>query len=234
MSIVPLVKGASNIGGFYTVGEAARLLKIHNEPRIRGWLRGYGGGAGPVIQRQYPVQNGIDEIGFYDLMEIRFIDYFRRQKISLQSIRKAAEAARRELSHQHPFALSNIKFVTDRKRIFHLTADETNDNVLRDIVTGQYAMYDVIEEFLAKGIEFHPASGLAETWRPEPDRFPSVVLDPRRAHGLPILTEHGVPTSALFSLWRAEAQDYEAVSGWYEVPRPDVEQAVGYELDLAA
>lgn len=234
MSIIPLTQPRADVGGFYTVSEAARLLKIDSEPRIRGWLRGYGNGAGPVIDRQYPLRNGVDEIGFYDLMEIRFIEYFRRQKISLQSIRKAAAAAREELKHQHPFALSDVKFVTDRKRIFHLTAEETNDAKLRDIVTGQYAMYDVIERFLAKGIEFHPGSGLAESWRPDPETFPDVILDPRRAHGLPVLGKHGIPTSALFGLWRAEEQDYQAVSDWYEIPSTDVEQAIEFELDLAA
>lgn len=234
MNIIPLTQARLDVGGFYTVSEAARLLKIDSEPRIRGWLRGYGGEAGPVIERQYPLRNGIDEIGFYDLMEIRFIEYFRRQKISLQSIRKAAAAARAELAHQHPFALSNVKFVTDRKRIFHLTAEETKDTKLRDIVTGQYAMYDVIEAFLAKGIEFDPGSGLAESWRPDPETFPDIILDPKRAHGLPVLAKHGVPTSALFGLWRAEGQDYEAVSEWYEVPLSAVEQAIEYELDLAA
>lgn len=234
MSVVEFHREREPNGGFYTVSEAARLLKIDNEIRIRGWLRGYGGGAGPVILRQYPLRNGTDEIGFYDLMELRFIDYFRRQKISLQSIRKAAAAARLELRHQHPFALSNIKFVTDRKRIFHLTAEETKDTKLRDIVTGQYAMYDVIEQFLAKGIEFHPASNLPESWRPDPETFPDVILDPHRAHGLPILNKYGVPTSALFGLWRAEEQDYDAVADWYEIPREAVEQAVEYELDLAA
>lgn len=234
MSVVEISGTRPLAGGFYTVGEAARLLKIDNELRIRGWLRGYGGGAGPVIERQYPLRNGTDEIGFYDLMEIRFIEYFRRQKISLQSIRKAAAAAREELHHQHPFALSNIKFVTDRKRIFHLTAEETKDAKLRDIVSGQYAMYDVIEQFLAKGIEFHPASNLPESWRPDPETFPDIILDPHRAHGLPILARYGVPTSALFGLWRAEEQDYEAVADWYQIPRDAVEQAVEYELDLAA
>ncbi|PDT82955.1 DUF433 domain-containing protein [Sinorhizobium sp. BJ1] len=234
MSIVQLSEAKALTGGFYTVSEVARLLKIDSEPRIRGWLRGYGNNAGPVIERQYPRRGAFDEVGFYDLMEIRFIEYFRRQKISLQSIRKAAEVARKELGHRHPFALSDVKFVTDRKRIFHLTAEQTNDAKLRDLVTGQYAMYDVIERYLAKGIEFNPGSGLAEYWRPDAAKFPNVVLDPTKAHGQPVLDDYEVPTSVLFGLWRAEDQDYDAVADWYEIPREKVEQAVEYEIDLAA
>ena len=40
-------------------------------------------------------------------MEVRFIEHFRRQQISLQSLRKAAENARKELNLDHPFATSS-------------------------------------------------------------------------------------------------------------------------------
>lgn len=68
----------------------------------------------------------------------------------------------------------------------------------------------------------------------EPDKYPDVILDPKRAHGQPVLEKRDVPTSVLFGLWRAEAQDYDAVADWYEIPRADVEQAVEFEIDLAA
>jgi hypothetical protein len=38
--------------GFYTVGEAARLIEVGNARRIHHWLRGYpGSGAGPLLKR---------------------------------------------------------------------------------------------------------------------------------------------------------------------------------------
>ena len=233
MSVVNLPIAEPEVAGFYTVGEVARILRIESEAKVRRWVVAQGGNA-PVIQRQYATEYLDQELGFYDLMEIRFVEYFRRQNVSLQSIRKAAAAARRELHTRHPFALSNVKFVTDRKRIFLHTAQEEHDNRLMDIVSGQHAMYDVIENFLAKGVEFVPSTGLVRLWKPKPKEFPKVVLDPRFAHGQPTIEGKGVPTSALFHLWRAEEQDINPVADWFELDRSDVQQAIEYELELAA
>lgn len=232
MNLIRFPDAKTLTGGFYSLDEAARLLKIENKSKLRSWLRGYDKGAPPVLIRQYP--DSASELGFYDLMEIRFIDYFRRQNISLQSLRKAADAARRELKQRHPFALSNVKFLTDRKRIFMQVAEETKDTNLSDIVSGQYAMYDMIEESLAKGVEFHPGEGLASHWRPDPKNFPNVIVDPKRAHGQPVIDSNNVPTSALFSLWRAEGQDFEAVQDWFATSKDLVQQAIEFEIDLAA
>lgn len=233
MSVVTLPTAKLDVAGFYTIGEVARILGIENEAKVRRWVVGQTG-TPAVVQRQYDTGFVDQELGFYDLMEIRFVDYFRRQNVSLQSIRKAAAAARRELKTRHPFALSNVKFVTDRKRIFLHTAQEENDNRLMDIVSGRHAMYDVIETYLAKGVEFVPSTGLARLWRPKPKEFPKVVLDPRFAHGQPTIEGKGVPTSALFHLWRAEEQEINPVADWFEIDPGDVQQAIEYELELAA
>lgn len=232
MSVVQISEQRALTGGFYTIGEAARILRIDSVAKVRRWVGSARAGA-PVIVGQYQGRTPTDEVGFYDLLEIRFVDYFRRQGVSLQSIRAAAESARRDLQHTHPFALSNVKFVTDRKKIFLHTAEAIGDDRLMDIVSGQHAMYDVIESFLAKGVEFNP-SGLAKEWRPEPANYPDVVLHPLRAHGQPVLEPFGVPTSALFQLWRAEDQDYDRVADWFEIDRSKIEQAIEYELELAA
>lgn len=232
MNVIELQMTGRLRGGYYTIAEAARILRMGTkQPTIRNWLTGNGSEAGPVIARQYP--NSTNELGFYDLIEIRFIDYFRRQDVSLQSIRKAAQAARRELEARHPFAMSNVCFVTDRRKIFKLTAEETGDKRLMEIVSGQHAMYDVFENFLAKGIEFAP-DGLAGRWYPEPTKYPKILISPKKAHGHPIIDPAGVPTRTIFDLWRAENQDKAAVADWFEIGKSDVEQAVEYELDLAA
>ncbi len=226
MRIVELSQHRALTGGFYTSDEAARILRIDNLSKIKRWLGNDRGDS--VIARQY----GGADIGFYDLLELRFIAYFRRQGVSLQSIRRTALQLRNDLNLQHPFAMSDVKFVTDRKRIFALAAETENDQTLMEIVSGQHAMYDVIEEFLAKGIEFTTA-GLAKSWQPDRARHPNVVLNPTRAHGQPVIDLAGVPTASLFSLYKAE-HDYNAVAEWYEVDPVLVEQAVDYELTLAA
>lgn len=233
MNVVEIKAKGRLQGGYYTVAEAARLLRMDRSkhPTIKNWLGGNASEAGAVIARQYP--DSPTELGFYDLIEVRFVDYFRRYNVSLQSIRKAAIKAREELDVRHPFAMSDVKYVTDRKRIFRHTAEVTGDVQLIDLIDGQYQMYDIIEGYLAKGVEFRP-DGLAKAWRPDAAKYPKILISPKRAHGKPVIAPANVPTRALFDLWLAEKQDVAAVADWYEVAESDVEQAVNYELELAA
>lgn len=232
MSVAQLKRASidATAGGFYTVSEASRILKIPHVRRIAGWLKGYQ--AGPIIHRQYQPIAGIQELGFWDLLEVRFIEHFRGQGVSAQALRKAASTARQVLDQAHPFATSHLMFLTDRKDVFLTTAKEVKDNVLLNLVTSQYAMYEVLEEFLARGISFDPGSGLAETWRPEPKKYPSVILDPLRAYGHPLLDESGVPTSSVYEIWKAENGDFRAAADWYEINETLAREAVEFELEL--
>ncbi|MEQ1887922.1 MAG: hypothetical protein ABL951_01935 [Alphaproteobacteria bacterium] len=219
--------------GFYTVSEAARLLRIGQRQRIYGWLAGNENGSRePIIQRDYQPINSLHELSFWDLMEVRFIDHFQKQGVSLQTLRKAADAARREFNQRHPFALSKTKFMTDRKRVFLQTVEETGDKKTRDILGNQYEMYDVIEEILARGVTFDPKSHLAEVWYPLQGEYPKVFVDRRYAYGHPVVSESRVPTSALYRLWRAESGDTPRVAFWYKITSEEVREAVEFETKL--
>lgn len=218
-------------GGFYTAGEAARLLGISNSRTIVDWLKGRSS-RGPVVQRQYAPIGNSQELGFLDLIEVRFIDQFRKQGYSLQSLRKAAEVAREELGIEHPFALYGVSFVGKRKNLFLKVAKDLGDTKLLNLVTRQYAMYDVLEEVLQKGISFDPLSGLATQWRPKEKEFPKVVLDPTIAYGQPSLEMPRLPTGVVFDAWKAEGGDYAALADWFEIDEASVREAVEFELAL--
>lgn len=220
-------------GGFYTAKEAARLLGLANAARVTAWLQGRKGTSlGPVLVRQYEPIATSQDVGFWDLLEVRFVDHFRRQGVSLQALRKAAQTARERWNEQHPFATSKAKYLTDRKHIFELTARETGDDILLDLVTRQYAIYLVLEDTLGRGIVFDPATGLAKEWRPRPKDFPDVAMNPTIAFGQPIIVPAGIPTSAIYRTWKAESGNYSAVCDWYGVDAAVAKQAVEFELGL--
>src|SRR5579872_3856648 len=193
-------------GGFYTVREAARLLDITNSGVIAAWLKGQRGGrgAGPVVRRQYEPIGKVQELGFLDLMEVRFIEHFRKQDYSLQSLRKAADVARAELKVDHPYALFGVKFIGERKNIFLEVAKAEGDRKLLNLITKQFAIYEVLENVLEHGIVFDPTSGLAQRWKPRDKAFPHVVIDPTIAYGQPTIEGTRVTTDAIFSSWKAE------------------------------
>lgn len=235
MSVAPLHKGQRDpvAGGFYTIREAARLLDISNSGIITAWLRGRAGrGSGPVIQRQYQPIGKAQELGFLDLIEVRFIEHFRKQDYSLQSLRKAAEVARAELKAEHPFALFGVKFIGERKNIFLQVATDENDKKLLNLVTKQFAIYTVLESVLEQGVAFDPTSGLAQRWRPRDKAFPHVVIDPTIAFGQPVIESSRVTTDAIFTSWKAENGDIDAVADWFQVDKALAKEAVEFELAL--
>lgn len=219
------------LGGFYTVSEAARLLRIDNRQRIYRWLRPMDRGA--VVARDYEPIDKLQELSFWDLIEVRFVEHFRRQGLSLQYLRKVADQARRDLKTQHPFALSKAEFLTDRKKIFEQIA-EGEGRQIRELLTGQYEMYETIEEILAKGMAFNPKTFLAEEWRPLKNDCPNVVVNPRYDYGRPVIGVRHVPTAAIIRQWKAEKGDKRRVADWWQIDQSEVAEAIEFEIRMAA
>ena len=195
-------------------------------------MKDRGNGVPPVIRRQYEPLAGKQELGFLDLIEVRFVEHFRKQGYSLQSLRKAAEIARLELKCQHPFALYGAKFIGERKNIFLKVAKESGDTSLLNLVTRQYAMYDVLEEILSRSLTFDPTTGLATRWKPRDKEFPHVIVDPKIAFGQPVIEPAGVPTEAIHATWKAEGGSYPATAEWFGIGESLVQEAVEFELAL--
>jgi uncharacterized protein (DUF433 family) len=234
----PIMEAKPIIGvGVYTVPEASRLTGVPRA-RIRRWLMGYEFGRGETRRRSASVWRAqlspIDRsvaLGFLDLMEIRFVDAFLKAGLSLAAIRKAAKLATELVGSDHPF--STQKFRTDGKRIFaQLEHRERGDKTLYDLERKQFGIYDFIVPSLLESVEFDK-DGQAARWRPDKAATPRIVIDPQRQFGQPIVDPGGVQTSVLADAFRAEGS-IESVAHWFELPAEAVEQAVKFELKLAA
>ncbi|WP_197051947.1 DUF433 domain-containing protein [Sphingomonas sp. 35-24ZXX] len=219
------------LAGFYSIGDATRLLGVSHAAKLRGWINGWPNSkSGPIVERDF---KQTATVSFLDLMELRFIEYFRSQGVSMPTLRKAADLARQEWSVQHPFALSDVKYLTDRRKVMAQASKAVGDKPTWELVTGQYLIWDAIEASIAKGVVFDPATHLALRWKPRPGDHPDIVLDPARAFGKPLVDSAGIPTDALFRQWKAEDGSFEKVARWFNVSREQVENAVRFELELA-
>lgn len=219
------------LAGFYSPIEAAHLLGLPSTAKLRGWLNGWpNSDAGPIVERDF---KDAPTVSFLDLMELRFIEAFRRQGVSMQTLRKAAHQARREWEAPHPFALSRARYLTDRRTVFAQVAKQENDHVTWDLASGQHEMWDVIEATIEKGVVFDPQSDLARRWAPNPAEFPDVWLDPSVAFGSPALREDRVPTAAVFRMWKAERGMIERVATAFGISVEAAQQAINYEIKTA-
>src|SRR4051794_32694869 len=144
--------------GVYTVPEASRLTGI--PPRtIRRWITGYSyarGGAvhasPPLWERQIaPVDDSV-ALSFRDLLEVRFVQFFRTHGVSWQTIKAAAQCAAEIVQDSHPF--STKRFKTDGRSIFAEILQATGEESLLDLAKRQYEFKSFVEPFLFEGIEF--------------------------------------------------------------------------------
>lgn len=219
--------------GYYTAGEAARLLKMP-VLNINRWLRGYNykyRGAThhsePLWTSELPSYDNKIELSFRDLIELRFVESFLRAGLGLKTIRHCLDSARESVNDMRPF--STQKFRTDGRTIFLDTIRESGESEMLDLKRRQYVIKQVIERsFKDLDIEENAVA----RWRPFKGKE-SIVIDPKRAFGQPIVAEFGVPTQVL-----AEAVGVEGsvarVAKIFEVSLAVVRDAVNFEEFLHA
>jgi hypothetical protein len=227
--------------GYYTAAEAARLLKT--SPRnVNRWLGGYSYKdsdgetvqAAPLWRPQLPKLGDQLEIGFRDLIELRFVLAFLKRSVGLNVIRRCLENARAIIGVDYP--LSTHRFRTDGKGIFleslrepHGSSVVDNSSSLVDLKSLQMVFKPVVEQTF-KDLDIE--NGSIIQWRPFSGK-PSIVVDPARSFGKPVAANYGVPTSALAIAANVEKSASRAAR-LFEVPIAIVNDAVAFERFLMA
>ena len=218
--------------GCYTVPEVARLIKTPRRNIMR-WLAGYSFQSGGRRRRMTPLwrpelpanDDGKLELGFRDLIELRFVEAFIAEGLDLRIVRRCLERAQTSLANERPF--STRRFKTDGRTIFQETLTELGETQLLDLRQGQYVIKTVLERTF-RDLDFD--GEIVSRWRPFQGRE-TIVLDPNRAFGQPIVSCTGTPTSVLNDAVKAEGS-MERVAWIFEIPPPTVKDAVRFEHSL--
>ena len=220
--------------GVYTLAEGSLLTGV-NRHRISRWARGYTfmyrgkPQTMPAIIGREPDSAASPILTFADLIEIRFLEAFHQKGVSTKALRIASQRAKELLGRHHPFSTQIFK--SDGRTILAEITKETGDKNLLDILNDQYVFQTVIASYLYAGLEFNELKEPARWWPLGKDR--SVVIDPRRGFGAPIIARTGIPTKILSSAVNAD-QSVEFVAKWYGVEVQEVTDAVQFETKLAA
>lgn len=221
--------------GVYTLADTQRLTGVPRDT-VRRWTRGYTyryrgkeRHSPPIIATRTPRLAGVPTLDFADLLEVRFLEAFRAYGVSARTIRRAAIQARELLGRPRPF--STRIFKTDGRTILAELVRDSADPMLLDLVRDQYEFKKLVDPHLYDGLEFNQLEEPERWWPLGPER--SVVIDPLRAFGAPIVEREGVQTLILASGVVAEGS-IEAVAAWYRVEVTAVEDALEFEQSLAA
>ena len=218
--------------GAYTPAEAARLL--HMQPvTLRRWLYGYdydhdneSREQPPLWKPQYDAEITGPLLGFRDLVEARIVHALRKSRIGLPTIRLCIDRAKEMLGEEHPF--STRAFKSDGKRIFLEITKGVDEPRLIDLKDRQHVFRDFILPSL-QGLEF--GDERAERWWLEPSRK-SIVADPRRSFGQPIVHKNGMLTSRVVQEVKAEGSA-ERVAMLYDIPVSAIRDALAFETSLS-
>lgn len=214
--------------GVYTIPEAASLLRM-TPARLRRWLYGYkyhgGEGEQPALWKpQYDAEDDGQLIGFRDLIEARIIEGLRRAGFALPTIRSCISAAREILGDEHPF--STTAFKTDGRKLFLDIADTVEDPIMYDLRSRQRVFREVVLPSLS-GVDFGP--DVAERWWLVPGRR-TIVADPERSFGQPLIAASGLLTSRVVQEVKAEGTP-ERVAKLYQLPVRSIRDALRFEQD---
>lgn len=216
-----MVEAAFGIGAYSPV-EAGRLLNIP-PATLRHWLFGYGYDHQGSKRRQPPLwraQYGTEQeeplLGFRDLLEARIVRGLREAGLGLPTIRACLTLAREVAEDDHPF--STRRFRTDGRTLFI----EHGEGVL-DLKTRQHLFRRIIEPSFRE-LDFDVDA--ASRWWLGPER--TLVVDPARSFGQPIVAQSGVTTARLAQAVEAEGS-IERVARQFDLPSATVRQALAFE-----
>lgn len=215
--------------GIYTAPEAARMVGMQ-PATLRRWLRGYDHDdkrEEPLWQPQYDADDDAGVLlGFRDLIEARIVNALRARQIGLPTIRICMERAREIVGQDRPF--STQQFKTDGKTIFLQITRDLDEPELIDLRRKQGVFNRVVAPSLAD-LDFGPG-GAERWWLLHGKR--TIVADPGRAFGQPIIAEHGITTARVAQAVKAEGS-VAAVAKTYEIKPKLIRDAIAYEQQLS-
>jgi uncharacterized protein (DUF433 family) len=213
----------------FTLREAAAYLGLPPST-LHSWARP-GAGATPVITC-FPTHGREATVPFIGFAEAYVLSAFRRAGVPMQRIRPAVDVLSYGIGVDH--ALASRRLYTDGAEVLYDYASSEHDEELRGLTvvrTGQRQFAEVVRNYL-KRITYGD-DGWAARVRLPAYRQAEVIVDPRRAFGMPLVVHGGARVEDLVD--RFVAGDTLAdIAEDFGVPEPEVEDVVRVATRAAA
>ena len=215
--------------GIYTPAEAAFYAGV--SPRLMTrWVFGDSDGK-PVIERelQQSEEKIVTFLDFVQTLAVREIR--RRYKLPLQRIRQGVDAARQQYGLEYPLAHKHRIFLFSDQQgdghgeiLIRLEGDTEDVEARYAQLTGKgkgnFLFRQVVETFLSD-LTFDSETNRATQYRPMIEDEFSVLLDPHRRFGEPVLEQSGYSVKSLWHATNAEGGLEEAAEA-YGIPVQEV------------
>lgn len=213
----------------FTLREAAAYLGLPPST-LHSWARP-GGNATPVITC-FPAQGRQATVPFIGFAEAYVLSAFRRAGVPMQRIRPAVEVLASGIGVEH--ALASSRLYTDGAEVLYDYAASEDDEELRGLTvvrTNQRQFAEVVRDYL-KRITYGDDGWASRVRLPVYQRA-EVIVDPRRAFGMPLVVHGGARVEDLVD--RFVAGDTLAdIAEDFGVPEPEVEDVIRVATRAAA
>lgn len=171
----------------FTLREAAAYLGLPNST-LHSWARP-SGVAKPVITC-FPARGREATVPFIGFAEAYVLSAFRRVGVPMQRIRPAVEVLSSGIGVEH--ALASKRLYTDGAEVLYDYATSEHDEELRGLTvvrTGQRQFAEIVRDYLRRIT--YGGDGWASRLRLPAYRRAEVIVDPRRAFGMPLVISGG-------------------------------------------
>lgn len=208
----------------YRLSEAAALVGVPMST-LHKWTKG----------RTFPTKRGTRTsaaiivtpephfLSFTNIVEAHILAGFRKERVALEKIRKAVHFTDRHFGVAHALALED--FMTDGVDLF---LEKVGHGLVNASCDGQNAMRAILQTHLrrveyqhGRAIRLFPMIRRAG----DADEPRTVVIDPQRAFGRPVLNGTSVPIQDIFIRWH-RGEKIKQLANDYEVTTAEIEEAL--------
>jgi uncharacterized protein (DUF433 family) len=215
----------------YPIADAARVVRIP-PATLRTW----------AVGRSYPTRSGQKSwspliraadpkhgfLSFVNLVELHVLSALRGKQVRVDRIRSATKFIREEVGTGHP--LADVDVQTDCVDIYVEYLDR-----LTNVSSPQTTLRPLVERYLQRieRDEEGLASRLFPITRDDGSNARSVVIDPSRRFGRPVLASTNLETAIVADRFFA-GDSTTVLAGDFGIDEAKVEEAIRFESQLRA
>ncbi|MDQ3534809.1 MAG: DUF433 domain-containing protein [Bacteroidota bacterium] len=208
--------------GIYTPSEVARILRLPYY-KVNRWIDKYWDGElGKEFECRYSWKTGTSKaVSFHTLIEFYVLIQFAESGVKTRQVLEAHKVLSSIFKTAFPFALKEVLdgIKTDGKKIFL----KNDQNTITLDGTKQFNL-DFIKLFF-KNLEFDSENLASRFW--PMGRDGSVVIDPERKFGHPVISDNNIYPETLFSLHEA-GDPINYLAHIYDLTEKQVNDAINY------
>ena len=208
--------------GIYTISDVSKILKLPYQ-KVYTWTNKYWDGIlASDIHEPYSVRIGsIKTINFYALIEFYILYLLGESGVRTRKVLDSHKELSQLFNTKYPLAQKDIieKISTDGERIYF----NLHGSYLLLDGTKQFNL-DFIEIFF-KNLEFNKDLLASKFW--PMGKKSSIVLDPERQLGLPVIGKTNILPQSLFNLYKG-GESVQLIASLYDIDENSVKDAIEF------